>query len=165
MPTLSIHCKIDQRSIDKYIKQQRALGERVTLSDQTCAGLKLVINNRSCSWTYAYRRRGYIDGGKRHPQRTMRLGDPISMSPPEARLAAEKIKSQVRSGDDPASTQRSEERLRRSEASRKQSCAAWLARYSADRMRDGEDKYQRDELRMSVSHFKSYPWLRPIPKS
>ena len=147
MPTLNITCKIDQRSIDKYIKQQRALGERVTLSDQTCAGLKLVINNRSCSWTYAYRRRGYIDGGKRHPQRTMKLGDPISMSPPEARLAAEKIKAQVRSGDDPASTQRSEERLRRSEASRKQSCAAWLARYSADRMRDGEDKYQRDELR------------------
>ena len=147
MPTLNIACKIDQRSIDTYIKQQKALGERVTLSDQTCAGLKLVINSRSCSWTYAYRRRGYIDGGKRHPQRTMRLGDPISMSPPEARLAAEIIKAQVRAGGDPASAQRSEERLRRSEASRKQSCTAWLACYSANCMRDGEGKYQRDELR------------------
>jgi len=89
MQTLNITCKIDQRSIDKYVKEQRALGSRITLSDQACAGLKLVINNRSCSWTYAYRKRGYVDGGKRHAQRTMKLGDPISMSPPEARLAAE----------------------------------------------------------------------------
>ncbi|MDA9318371.1 hypothetical protein N9Q54_00865 [Octadecabacter sp.] len=27
MPTLNIACKIDQRSIDTYIKQQRPLGE------------------------------------------------------------------------------------------------------------------------------------------
>ena len=147
MPSLNITCKIDQRSIDKYVKEQKALGDRVTLSDQACSGLKLVINSRSCSWTYAYRKRGYTNGGKRHPQRTMKLGDPISMSPPEARLAAETVKARVRAGDDPASTQRSAERLRLAEASKKQTCTAWLARYATERMRDGHDKYQRDELR------------------
>ncbi|WP_276990190.1 hypothetical protein, partial [Lentibacter algarum] len=84
---MNVSCKIDQRSIEKYIKEQCALGDRVTLSDQVCAGLKLVINSQSCSWTYAYRKRGYRDGGKRHPQRTVKLGDPVSMSPSEARLA------------------------------------------------------------------------------
>ena len=147
MPSLNITCKIDQRSIDKYVKEQKALGDRVTLSDQACSGLKLVINSRSCSWTYAYRKRGYTDGGKRHAQRTMKLGDPISMSPPEARLAAETVKALVRAGDDPASTQRSAERLRLAEASKKQTYTAWLARYATERMRDGHDKYQRDELR------------------
>ena len=101
MPSKSLTCKIDQRSIDKYVKEQRLLGDRLTLSDETCGGLKLVINSKSCSWTYSYRKRGYLNGGKRHPQHTIKLGDPVSMSPAEARLAAETIKSQVRAGERP----------------------------------------------------------------
>ncbi|WP_341199186.1 integrase arm-type DNA-binding domain-containing protein, partial [Lentibacter algarum] len=144
---MNVSCKIDQRSIEKYIKEQRALGDRVTLSDQVCAGLKLVINSQSCSWTYAYRKRGYRDGGSRHPQRTMKLGDPVSMSPSEARLAAETIKAQVRAGEDPALATRTKERERKAEEARKRACAEWLEIYSAQQMQLGKTKYQRDELR------------------
>ena len=73
------------------------------------------------------------------------------MSPPEARLAAETVKAQVRAENDPASAQRSAERSRRAEESRKQTCSAcsaWLARYATERMLDGHNKYQRDELRL-----------------
>ena len=79
MPMVS--CKIDRAQIEKYTREQRASGQRVTLADQVCSGLKLVINNQSASWTYAYRKRGYLDGGKRHPQRTLKLGDPVNMTP------------------------------------------------------------------------------------
>jgi integrase len=147
MPSKSLTCKIDQRSIDKYVKEQRLLGERITLSDETCAGLKLVINSKSCSWTYSYRKRGYLDGGKRHPQRTMKLGDSVSTSPAEARLAAETIKSQVRAGDDPALVTRAKERERKAEEARKSTCAQWLEVYRTRQMQSGKTKYQRDELR------------------
>lgn len=143
---MNVSCKIDQRVIDKYIKEQRALGDRITLSDQTCPGLKLVINNRSASWTYAYRKRGYLDGGKRYPQRTMKLGDPATMSPAEARFAAENVKSQVRAGEDPAIQQRSAERHRRLDEAMKKTCSDWLARYMRERMNNGHTKYQRDEI-------------------
>ena len=147
MPTKNIKCKIDQRLIDKHLKEQRLLGERITLSDQVCSGLKLVINNRSCSWTYAYRKRGYIDGGKRYPQRTIKIGDPMSMSPMEARLAAETIKSQIRAGEDPALATRAKERERKAQESRKRNCAQCLELYRTEQMQSGKTKYQRDELR------------------
>ena len=147
MTSKNIKCKIDQRSIDKYVKEQRLLGERITLSDETCGGLKLVINSKSCSWTYSYRKRGYVDGGKRHQQRTMKLGDPVSMSPAEARLAAETIKSQVRAGDDPALVTRAKERQRKAEEARKRTCVQWLEIYRTEQMQSGQTKYQRDELR------------------
>ena len=147
MPTLNIACKIDQRSIEKYVKEQKTLGNRITLSDQACSGLKLAINNKSCSWTYAYRKRGYVDGGKRHPQRTMKLGDPFVLSPAEARLSAETIKAQVRAGDDPAVIQRFAKRLRLAEEARKKNCSEWLTRYATGSMGAGKTKYQRDELR------------------
>ena len=147
MPSKNLTCKIDQRSIDKYVKEQRLIGDRLTLSDETCGGLKLVINSKSCSWTYSYRKRGYLDGGKRHPQRTMKLGDPVSMSPAEARLAAETIKSQVRAGDDPALASRAQDRERRREEARKRTCARWLELYRTEQMQSGATKYYRDELR------------------
>ena len=147
MPTKNIKCKIDQRSIEKYLKEQRLLGERITLSDQVCSGLKLAINNKSCSWTYAYRKRGYIDGGKRHPQRTIKVGDPMSMSPAEARLAAETIKSQIRAGEDPALTLRANDQMRRSEEAQKKTCSQWLERYTREQMKSGQTKYKQDEVR------------------
>ena len=69
------------------------MNQRLTLRDEGCPGLKLVINNSSSSWVYTYRKRGYLDGGKRHPQRAMKLGDPILMTPSEARVKAELIKA------------------------------------------------------------------------
>jgi integrase len=147
MPTKNIKYKIDQRLIDKYLKEQRLLGERITLSDQVCSGLKLAINNKSCSWTYAYRKRGYIDGGKRYPQRTIKIGDPMSMSPAEARLAAEIIKSQIRAGEDPALALRVNDRMRRDEEARKKTCSQWLDQYTNAQMRLGPTKYKQDEVR------------------
>ena len=165
MPTKNIRCKIDQRSIDKHLKEQRLLAERITLSDQVCSGLKLVINNKSCSWTYAYRKRGYIDGGKRHPQRTMKLGDPMSMSPAEARLAAETIKSQIRAGDDPALALRANDRMRRSEEARKKTCSQWLERYTSEQMKSGQTKYKQDEVRNILFALQELALLEAYPEA
>lgn len=147
MTSNTIFCKIDQKSIEKFTKQQRELGARITLSDEVCSGLKLVINNRSASWTYAYRKRGYLDGGKRHPQRTMKLGDPTTMSAPEARLAADRIKAAVRAGADPAVEQRKATAARQLEEARRKTNADWLSTYNTEQMADGGTKYQRDEVR------------------
>ena len=55
------------------------------------------------------------DGGKRHPQEVVTLGDPSVMTPHEARAAAERMKGIVRSGENPkdvlaAETQAASER-------------------------------------------------------
>ena len=68
------------------------------------SGLRLAINARSSSWNYNYRKRGVDYQGKRHPQRTLRIGDPVTMSPQQARLRVEEIKAEVRDGRDPASS-------------------------------------------------------------
>ena len=68
------------------------------------SGLRLAINARSSSWNYNYRKRGLDYQGKRHPQRTLRIGDPVTMSPQQARLRVEEIKAEVRDGGDPASS-------------------------------------------------------------
>ena len=57
---------------------------------------------RSISWNYNYRKRGFDYYGKRHPQKTLRLGDPLTMTVQEARLRVEEIKAEVRNGGDPA---------------------------------------------------------------
>ena len=145
MPMVS--CKIDRAQIEKYTREQRASGQRVTLADQVCSGLKLVINNQRASWTYAYRKRGYLDGGKRHPQRTMKLGDPVNMTPAEARLAAEQIKALVRAGGDPAMAQRQERAARQAEEARRKTCSDWLDKYALNQMDGGRTKYQREEVR------------------
>ena len=84
--------KIDRKLIDSAVKKQRLTGSRVVLADTECFGLRLVVNSKSASWTYAYRCRGFVDGGKRHPQKTMKLGDLASLNAIEARFAAENVK-------------------------------------------------------------------------
>jgi integrase len=147
MSSKSLPCKIDQRSIDKFLKEQRQLGERITLSDTVCSGLKLAINNRSSSWTYAYRKRGYANGGKRHPQRTMKIGDPATLSPAEARLKVDQIKALVRAGGDPAIEKRKFEAEQIVEQARRKTLSEWLECYATSEMKDGATKYQRDEVR------------------
>ena len=147
MASQTFECKIDRAQIERFTKEQKLSGDRITLADTVCSGLKLVINKESASWTYAYRKRGYLDGGKRHPQRTMKLGDPVTMTPAEARLAAEQIKAQVRNGEDPASIARKEKAAKRAEEARRKSCLEWLARYNDTQMANGKTKHQRDEVR------------------
>ena len=143
----TISCKIDRNQIEKSIREQRAANSRITLADTVCAGLKLVINSQSCSWTYTYRKRGYRDGGQRFPQRSMKIGDPATMTPAEARLAADQIKAQVRAGNDPAMKKREEDARKRAEAARKATCIEWLARYEVAHLKAGETKHQKDEAR------------------
>ena len=147
MASQTFECKIDRTQIERFTKEQKLSGDRITLADTVCSGLKLVINKESASWTYAYRKRGYVDGGKRHPQRTMKLGDPVTMTPSEARLAAEQIKAQVRNGEDPALVVRKEKAAKRAEEARLKSCLEWLDRYNETQMANGRTKHQRDEVR------------------
>ena len=67
IPTESLKCHIDLRAIDRAVKRQRETGKRFTLSDTVCRGLRFVINPNAAGWTYTYRKRGFVDGGKHHP--------------------------------------------------------------------------------------------------
>jgi integrase len=142
----TISCKIDHKTIERLTRQQRSSGQRLTLSDTACAGLKLVINSQSASWVYTYRKRGYLDGGRRHPQRTMKLGDPATMTPAAARLAAEQVKAQVRAGQDPAAIERQEKAERLASEARQKACGDWLERYATGELSGGKTKHQRDGL-------------------
>jgi len=93
------------------------------------SGLRLAINARSSSWNYNYRKRGLDYQGKRHPQRTLRIGDPVTMSPQQARLRVEEIKAEVRDGGDPASSiQRNSDEERQREYQQRPLCL-WLEDY------------------------------------
>ena len=67
----TIHLRIDKKAIEKAIKAQRAMNGRLFLADTDCKGLRLAINSRTASWTYAYRKRGFDFGGKRFPMRAI----------------------------------------------------------------------------------------------
>ena len=122
-----IKCTIDRNAINKWTKHQRELGEKIILVDKD--GLRLAINARSSSWNYNYRKRGVDYQGKRHPQRTLRIGDPVTMSPQQARLRVEEIKAEVRDGGDPASSiQRNSDEERQREYKQRPLCL-WLEDY------------------------------------
>ena len=118
-----IKCTIDRRSIDKWTKHQRELGKKVILLDPS--GLRLAINSRSSSWNFNYRKRGLDYNGKRHPQRTIRIGDSVNMSPQQAKLRVEELKADVRDGGDPATImQKNFEAERRKEFQKASQCLA-----------------------------------------
>ena len=64
----------------------------------------MAINAQSASWTYNYRQRGVDYYGKRHPQKTIKVVHPVTMTPQEARFRVEEIKAEVRAGGDPIHT-------------------------------------------------------------
>ena len=97
----TIHLRIDKKAIEKAIKDQRSVNGRLFLADTDCKGLRLAINSRTASWTYAYRKRGFDFGGKRFPMRRLKLGDVVTMTPTEARFEAEQVKALLRDGGDP----------------------------------------------------------------
>ena len=137
-----IKCTIDRNAINKWTKHQRELGQKVILVDPS--GLRLAINARSSSWNYNYRKRGVDYQGKRHPQRTLRIGDPITMSPQQARLRVEEIKAEVRDGGDPASSmQRNAEKERQREYQLRP-LDLWLEDYRI-RVLGDVSRHKRDE--------------------
>ena len=123
---------------------------RLLLADTDCKGLRLAINSRTASWTYAYRKRGFDFGGKRFPMRTLKLGDVVTMTPTEARFAAEQVKALVRDGGDPA-IERRQAQLNASDADRPISW--WLDAYIRSEL--GEDtrhkRYEASHVRLGLA--------------
>ena len=136
----TIHLRIDKKAIEKAIKQQREMNSRLFLADTDCKGLRLAINSRTASWTYAYRKRGFDFGGKRFPMRTLKLGDVVTMTPTEARFAAEQVKALVRDGGDPAIERRQVQRNQLNASDADRSVSWWL------------DTYVRSELGADTRH-------------
>jgi len=137
-----IKCTIDRNAINKWTKHQRELGQKVILVDPS--GLRLAINTRSSSWNYNYRKRGVDYQGKRHPQRTLRIGDPITMSPQQARLRVEEIKAEVRDGGDPASSMLRNAQEERQREYQLRPLSVWLEDYRT-RVLGDNSRYKRDE--------------------
>ena len=140
MPT--INCHIDRRAIETATKQQRELGVKITLVDPS--GLRLAINARSASWNYNYRKRGLDYNGKRHPQRTLRLGDPKVMTANEARLRVEEIKAEVRNGGDPAATLARQANENQQYEFLQRPLGIWLDQYQQKILGDAS-KHKREE--------------------
>ena len=146
------HCRIDKNKIEKAIKEQRFMKTRLFLADTDCKGLRLAINSKSASWTYAYRRRGFDFGGKRYPMRTLKLGDLSSMTPQEAREGADRVKAAVRKGDDPAPELRQKRRHSQNASDADRPLSWWLNRYSTEL--GNETQHKRDEaghIRLGLS--------------
>ena len=157
-----IHCNIDRRAIEKAAKQRKALGTKVTLVDPS--GLRLAINAQSASWTYNYRKRGVDYYGKRHPQKTIKIGDPVTMTPQEARFRVEEIKAEVRAGGDPISTI-SQAKLKTEQANFKQRAASfWLETYRVAFLDDGS-KHKNDEFMHAKTALLELNLLEARPQS
>ena len=138
----TIKCHIDRREIDKAIKLQRAKRSKITLVDPT--GLRLAINNASASWNCNYRRRGVDFNGKRHPQRTLKLGDLSALTPNAARLKMEEIKAEVRNGGDPAKRIAIEKRKSREQEFKDRPLDVWLEEYR-ENVLGTQTKYKNTE--------------------
>lgn len=95
-------CKITRPKIDAVWKA-RDKNKRLVVGDSECRGLALVVNPTSMAWRYDYKPRGVNPiTGKRFASRSVGLGNPASLSPDEARAAANKLKGEARAGGDPA---------------------------------------------------------------
>ena len=162
----TIKCHIDRREIDKAIKLQRAKRSKITLVDPT--GLRLAINNASASWNCNYRRRGVDFNGKRHPQRTLKLGDLSALTPNAARLKMEEVKAEVRNGGDPAKRIEIEKRKSREQEFKDRSLSVWLEEYRHNVL-GTETKYKNTEFQhvrlalQELNAFKSTASVLTVP--
>jgi integrase len=107
MPTTSEGpLKITKGTVEKAWKG-RAPSQRLIIHDVDCRGLALIVNPTAMRWEYAYRPRGLDPHtGKRWPNRTVTIGNPMTHSPDEARHAAGRLKGAVAAGGDPAAEKR-----------------------------------------------------------
>ena len=137
-----IKCTIDRNAINKWTKHQRELGEKIILVDDD--GLRLAINARSSSWNYNYRKRGVDYQGKRHPQRTLRIGDPTTMSPNQARQRVDEIKAEVKNGGDPTAAMKRDAEKERQREYQLRPLDVWLEDYRI-RVLGDVSRHKRDE--------------------
>jgi len=149
----TIHLRIDKKAIEKAIKDQRAMNGRLFLADTDCKGLRLAINSRTASWTYAYRKRGFDFGGKRFPMRTLKLGDVVTMTPTEARFEAEQVKALVRDGGDPAVERRQAHRDQLNASDADRPLTWWLDLYVRSELGDEtrHKQYEASHVRLGLA--------------
>jgi integrase len=94
--------KITKATIDATWKRRQA-NSRLFVRDKDCRGLALIVNATTMVWCYAYRPRGLDPRtGRRWPNRTLTLGNPATLSPDDARAAANRLKGEAAAGADPA---------------------------------------------------------------
>ena len=149
----TIHLRIDKKAIEKAIKDQRLMNGRLFLADTDCKGLRLAINSRTASWTYAYRKRGFDFGGKRFPMRTLKLGDVMTMTPTEARFEAEQVKALVRDGGDPAVERRQAQRKQLNASDADRPLTWWLDVYVRSELGDDtrHKQYEASHVRLGLA--------------
>ena len=149
----TIHLRIEKKAIEKAIKDQRTMNSRLFLADTDCKGLRLAINSRTASWTYAYRKRGFDFGGKRFPMRTLKLGDVMTMTPTEARFEAEQVKALVRDGGDPAVERRQAQRNRLNASDADRPLTWWLDVYVRSELGDDtrHKRYEASHVRLGLA--------------
>ena len=154
-----IKCTIDRNAINKWTKHQRGLGEKIILVDKD--GLRLAINARSSSWNYNYRKRGVDYQGKRHPQRTLRIGDPVTMSPQQAKLRVAEIKAEVKNGGDPAAAMKRDAEQERQREYQLRPLDVWLEDYRfcvlGDSSRHKRDEYAHAKSALAELNIKDMP--------
>ena len=124
-------------------------------------GLRLAINARSSSWNYNYRKRGVDYQGKRHPQRTLRIGDPTTMSPNQARQRVDEIKAEVKNGGDPAAAMKRDAEKERQREYQLRPLDVWLEDYRirvlGDISRHKRDEYAHAKSALAELNIKDMP--------
>jgi integrase len=157
---------INQGVIDRAVKAQRAQNEptRRILVDAACPGLRLVLNpGGSSAWTYAYRPRGRDADGRRLPQRTMNLGDLTTLTPAEARTAAEVAKAAVRNGKDPAAERRATLDAERLARLRQVTVSEAAEQYKAAALSAGTLHHEREASHLALATAEMNVAITPLP--
>jgi integrase len=112
----------------------------------------LVLNpGGSSAWTYTYRPRGRDAEGRRLPQRTMNLGDLTTLTPAEARAAAESAKAAVRNGRDPAADRRAAREADRLARIRQVTVRNAVELYGAAVLSSGSLHHRREEKHLALA--------------
>jgi integrase len=86
--------------IDRGRLLARPLRPSVTVDDG-CPGLSLIVTTRRAFWALQYTARGHRPDGARWPAVRFELGDAHALTPQQARVEANAIKSLVAKGQDP----------------------------------------------------------------
>jgi integrase len=100
--------KIGIKDIERAWRS-RAKDARHIITDRERPGLALIVNTTSMSWSYSYKPRGADpETGKRFNTKAVTLGSPATLSPDQARAAANRLRDAVTAGGDPAAERKAE---------------------------------------------------------
>ncbi len=139
-------CRIDRTAIERGQKDRATSGRRLILADTICPGLRLVLNAKSGSWTYAYRPRGRTEYGERIDQKTLKLGDLYSVTVSEARRLAEDAKASVREGRDPQLEKQKEAKLAAEQILRRRTLKQLADAYIKSELTSGSAYHKAEAL-------------------